>query len=81
MRDAGRFFVARLSEAMRTRAVLPDAAIYVLDGLAAGAVATYANYALRPVIGTMAEVRGMDCASHARPLRNPHRYRHEPAGF
>ena len=45
------FFVAHLSEALTLRALSPDSTIYVLNGLSAGDISTYAAHNLRPVIG------------------------------
>ncbi len=50
------FFVAHLSEAIRARAVAPDAAIYVLNGLFSGNCPTYAQFDLRPVLGSFEEI-------------------------
>jgi alanine racemase len=50
------FFVAHLSEAIRARAVAPDAAIYVLNGLFSGTCPTYAEFDLRPVLGSFEEI-------------------------
>jgi alanine racemase len=50
------FFVAHLSEALRARAVCPDAAIYVLNGFLPGTAGTYAALRLRPVLGSQAEI-------------------------
>lgn len=50
------FFVAHLSEAIRARAVEPDATIYVLNGLFAGTCPTYAEFDLRPVLGSFEEI-------------------------
>ncbi len=49
------FFVAVPDEGRRLRAVLPDAVIYVLNGLIGGADA-YARFDIRPVIGSWAEI-------------------------
>ncbi|TMJ04611.1 MAG: alanine racemase [Alphaproteobacteria bacterium] len=49
------FFVANLTEARRVRAVAPNAAIYVLNGLLPGTAAAYAEANLRPVLGSTAE--------------------------
>jgi alanine racemase len=53
------FFVADLAEARRARAamaaVAPDAAIYVLNGLAPGTSPIFAEINARPVIGSLAE--------------------------
>jgi alanine racemase len=50
------FFVAHLSEAMRTRAVAPEATIYVLNGLLPGTAPDYAEFDLRPVLGSFEEI-------------------------
>ncbi len=50
------FFVARLSEGVRARATLPQATIYMLDGLTPGAAATLKAHALRPALGAMEEI-------------------------
>jgi len=49
------FFVATLAEARQARAVAPRAAIYVLAFLP-GTLASFAQGALRPVIGSIAEL-------------------------
>ncbi|MGH6815583.1 MAG: alanine racemase [Hyphomicrobiaceae bacterium] len=51
------FFVATLAEAQRTRMVQPGATIYVLDGLLPGAEPHYAGFDLRPVLGSLPEIR------------------------
>ena len=77
------FFVAHLSEAIRARAVAPDAAIYVLNGLLPGTGPTYAEFDLRPVLGSLEEIGEWAAFSpRARPEtegRDPCRYRYEPA--
>ena len=50
------FFVARLSEGLRARAVAPEAAVYVLDGLPADAAADLRRAALRPALGSLLEI-------------------------
>ncbi len=50
------FFVARLAEGLRARSVARDATIYVLDGLTPGAAPGLREAALRPTLGSMAEV-------------------------
>ena len=50
------FFVAHLLEAVRARAVAPEATIYVLNGLLPGACGTYAQHALSPVVGSHEEL-------------------------
>jgi alanine racemase len=57
--DAGArvFFVAQLGEGLEARRLLPEAAIYVLNGLEAGAdPADYARHRLAPVIGAEEEL-------------------------
>ncbi len=49
------FFVALPDEGIRLRAAVPDAVIYVLDGLI-GAADLYAEADLRPVLGTWPEI-------------------------
>ncbi|UMY20083.1 alanine racemase [Methylobacterium organophilum] len=50
------FFVAHLAEGVAARALLPEAAIYVLNGLAPGTGAAYRAHALRPVLGDGEEI-------------------------
>ncbi len=50
------FFVAHLSEAIRVRAVAPDATVYVLNGLFPGTCPAYVEYNLRPVLGSFEEI-------------------------
>jgi len=50
------FFTATLPEAVEVRAAMPDAVIYVLDGLAPGASEHFARAGLRPVLGDLAEI-------------------------
>ncbi|ACL59499.1 alanine racemase [Methylobacterium nodulans] len=56
--DAGcrTFFVAHLSEAERTRAVLSDATIYVLNGFPPGSAPAYRAMGFRPVLGSRSEI-------------------------
>jgi alanine racemase len=49
------FFVAHLTEARKVRAVAPNAAIYVLNGVPPGSAALFADTGARPVIGSLAE--------------------------
>ncbi len=51
------YFVARLSEGMRARKILPQATIYVLDGLAPGTAADLRAAHLRPALGSLDEIR------------------------
>lgn len=50
------FFVAHVSEGIRTRAVAPDATVYVLNGLLPGTCDAYAAHRLSPVLGSHDEL-------------------------
>ena len=50
------FFVARVSEGLRARAVSTSAAIYVLDGVPPGAAPEMRAADLRPTLGSLAEI-------------------------
>jgi alanine racemase len=50
------FFVAHVSEAIRTRAAAAEATIYVLNGFPTGTGPTYARFDLRPVLGSSEEI-------------------------
>lgn len=50
------FFVALLSEAARLRAAVPEATIYVLNGLLPGAAPRFAELDVRPILGSLPEV-------------------------
>lgn len=60
------FFVADLAEARRLREVVPDHAIYVLNGLMPNTGQGYAETKARPVIGSLVELAEWDafCATH-----------------
>lgn len=51
------YFVATIAEAVDLRAILPEAVIYVLNGLLAGTAATFHAHGLRPVLNSAQEVR------------------------
>ena len=51
------FFVATLTEAEELRALLPEAVIYVFDGLLPGAAATFPAGQLRPVLNSPDEIK------------------------
>lgn len=51
------FFVATLTEAEELRALLPEAAIYVFDGLLPGTAETFHEFGLRPVLNSPDEIR------------------------
>ncbi|WP_461654727.1 alanine racemase [Methylorubrum aminovorans] len=50
------FFVAHLSEGVAARKILPEAVIYVLNGLPPGSVEAFRAYDLRPVLGDRDEL-------------------------
>ncbi|WP_082503606.1 alanine racemase [Methylobacterium sp. Leaf117] len=52
----GTFFVAHLSEGVAARSLLPEATIYVLNGLLPGLGPTLAAHDLRPVLGSRDEL-------------------------
>lgn len=54
------FFVADLAEARRLRAIAPEAAIYVLDGVLPGSGPAFAEIYARPVIGSLVELAEWD---------------------
>jgi len=58
-------FVADLAEARRVRAVAPEPALYVLNGLMPSAAPAYAEIKARPVIGSVVELAEWDafCAT------------------
>ncbi|MGD9069163.1 MAG: alanine racemase, partial [Methyloceanibacter sp.] len=51
------YFVATIAEAIDLRTLLPEAVIYVLNGLLPGTAATFRDYGLRPVLNSAGEVR------------------------
>ncbi len=61
------FFVATPQEGERLRHLLPDAVVYILNGLYPGAAPHYAACALRPCLGSMAEVTEWREAGHPGP--------------
>jgi alanine racemase len=54
------FFVADLAEGKRVRRIAPDAVVYVLGGLPPATAEVFAEHALRPVIGSAAELAEWD---------------------
>ncbi|WP_238179318.1 alanine racemase [Methylobacterium oxalidis] len=60
------FFVAHLDEALRLRALLPDAGVSVLNGLLPGTEAIYPEARLRPVLGSREEVEAWASVSRGR---------------
>ncbi|MFG5119828.1 alanine racemase [Methylorubrum sp. POS3] len=65
-------FVAHLSEGIAARKLLPEAAIYVLNGLPPGAGAAFAGHALRPVLGDREELAEWAAVSDGRLLAALH---------
>lgn len=61
------FFVAHVSEAVRVRAKLPDAEIFVLNGLAAGDIDIYGALRLSPVLGSLDEMTAWEGYRAANP--------------
>jgi alanine racemase len=59
------FFVALLDEALKLRTVLPEATIYVLNGLNPGTAAAFRDIDARPVLGSMQEIEEWDGAARA----------------
>jgi alanine racemase len=51
------FFVATPQEGQEARRLLPDATLYILNGLYPGASAFYAAHGLRPLLGSAEELR------------------------
>lgn len=50
------YFVAHLAEAARLRATLPEAVVYVLNGLLPGTAPRFAELKARPILGSRAEI-------------------------
>lgn len=61
------FFTAQLDEALALRPLLPQAAIYVLNGLMRGAEGDYLAHDLRPVLNTLEELGRWRRACGGRP--------------
>ena len=55
--DCDTFFVANLVEGVKLRKILPDAVIYVFNGLFADQVDTYLEYNIRPIINELSQAR------------------------
>src|SRR5262245_11251697 len=66
------FFVAHIAEGRRVRAVAPNAVIYVLNGIAPGSAAAFAEAGLRPVIGNLAELAEWDAFAAASGWKGQH---------
>ncbi|MBN8535039.1 MAG: alanine racemase [Rhizobiales bacterium] len=65
------FFVAHVSEAVRARAALPEAEIFVLNGLAAGEIDVYGAARLSPVLGSLDEITAWEGYRAANPAAEP----------
>lgn len=65
------YFVARPAEGAELRAILPEAKIYVLDGLYAGEAAYYAAHNLRPALISLAEAEAWAAYGKAHGVRPP----------
>jgi alanine racemase len=65
------FFVARPAEGGELREILPDAVIYVLDGLMPGQASYYAAHNLRPALISLAEARAWAAHGQAAGVRLP----------
>ena len=65
--DAGcdSFFVARLEEGVRLRAVLPKARIFVFDGAPAGSVPALMSHRLIPCLNSLTDVAAWSAAASA----------------
>jgi alanine racemase len=64
------FFVATLAEAKELRALLPDAVIYVLNGLPSGTAEVLAAMSVRPVLNSLPEINEWNtfCRNMGMPL-------------
>lgn len=60
------FFVAQTDEAITLREILPDAVIYVLNGLPQGAASTFAEHKLRPCLINTEQIKEWQtyCRAH-----------------
>jgi alanine racemase len=54
------YFVAHLAEGRQVRAIAPEAAVYVLNGLVPGTAAAFADARVSPVIGSLPELAEWD---------------------
>ena len=63
------FFVATITEATDLRALLPDAVVYVLNGLLAGTAPLFRKNDLRPVLNSAIEIR--EWAGYCERVREP----------
>jgi len=63
------FFVALLDEALRTCTVVPEAAIYVLNGFNPGTASAFQDIDARPVLGSLDEIDEWD--RYAKKVKEP----------
>lgn len=63
------FFVALLDEALRTCTVVPEAAIYVLNGFNPGTASAFQDIDARPVLGSLDEIEEWD--RYAKKVKEP----------
>lgn len=59
------FFVALFDEALKLRTVLPEATVYVLNGLHPGTAAVFRDIDVEPVLGSLAEIEEWDAFARA----------------
>jgi alanine racemase len=60
------FFAATVAEGLRAKAVVPEAAVHVLNGFPPGAAGMVADAGLRPVLGSLEEVEDWAALGRAR---------------
>lgn len=65
------FFIATVDEAAATRALVPDAEIYVLNGLPPGAAPELLSANAIPVLSSLAEIAEWASLSRSGPVRPP----------
>jgi alanine racemase len=63
---ADSFFVARLEEGIEARVLLPDARVFVLDGVAPGAASALVAHRLIPVLNSLEEIAEWSGLARAR---------------
>jgi alanine racemase len=65
------FLVATLAEAIELRALLPQAVIYLFDGLLPGTAAVFGEYDLRPVLNSTEEIQEWSAFCSATSVKLP----------
>jgi alanine racemase len=68
VKGADSFFVARMEEGVALRPIVPNARIFVFDGLLRGAAQTYVAHNLIPVLNSVEEIA--EYSAHARENRS-----------